>query len=116
MKREVIADVMAGNVPASVADYSELHDYVDANYYGGAFDGDFEIEDTDYWNAAQTAISQWIEAGGLRDMDQFVLPSCHRCGRNQHEARVNGEGRADGVIDGLPAVVILCCDPPIVRR
>lgn len=41
MKREVMEDIASGNVPASVSSFSELHDYVDANCYGGFCDDDF---------------------------------------------------------------------------
>ena len=36
-KTEVLAHVAAGIVPRTCASFSELHDYVDANGYGGAF-------------------------------------------------------------------------------
>src|SRR5438270_32330 len=36
MKAEIIADVKAGIVPVTVANFAELHDHVDANCYGGA--------------------------------------------------------------------------------
>jgi hypothetical protein len=36
MKREIQADIQAGRVPDNVQSFSELHDYVDANMYGGA--------------------------------------------------------------------------------
>jgi hypothetical protein len=42
-----------------------LHDYVDANGYGGAFEHDFDNEETDFWNAVQDAVDAWIKAGGL---------------------------------------------------
>ena len=37
-KREIIADIASGRVPATVKTFSELHDYVDANEYGGLCD------------------------------------------------------------------------------
>jgi len=37
-QREIIDHVGAGVVPATVASFGELHDYVDANGYGGAFE------------------------------------------------------------------------------
>lgn len=76
-KREVLEDVVAGRVPSTVKSYSELHDYVDANEYGGAcsdFAGEFAIEPAndeeaqkqwDYWNAVQGALDEWIKAGGI---------------------------------------------------
>ncbi len=64
-KREIVADVMADRVPVSVAGYSELHDYVDANGYGGAFEDAADVEDVDFWNAMQDAVDTWIKQGGV---------------------------------------------------
>jgi hypothetical protein len=63
-KTEVTADVKAGRVPRSVASFSELHDHVDANEYGGLTDerADFDL---DFANALQTAVDEWIKGGGL---------------------------------------------------
>jgi hypothetical protein len=73
MQREILTDIRSGRVPATVADYSELHDYVDANEYGGAcetdpdvvFDG-FTDEQVTFWNAAQGIVDKWLRAGGHR--------------------------------------------------
>ena len=65
-KLEILGDVAEGTVPPTCASYSELHDYVDANGYGGAFEHDFENEETDFWNAVQDAVDVWIKAGGLK--------------------------------------------------
>lgn len=35
MKTEILDDVRSGSVPKDVKSFSELHDYVDANCYGG---------------------------------------------------------------------------------
>jgi len=35
MKQEIIDDIKAGQVPANCPSFSALHDYVDANCYGG---------------------------------------------------------------------------------
>jgi hypothetical protein len=43
MKIEIIKDIEAGRVPASCPSFSSLHDYVDANYYGGFCD-DVEMQ------------------------------------------------------------------------
>lgn len=68
MKQEILADITAGIVPATVASFSELHDYVDANEYGGACeqDGPFEgftTEQVDFWNNCQTACDEWLRNG-----------------------------------------------------
>ena len=65
-KSEILGDVVEGTVPATCASYSELHDYVDANGYGGAFEHDFNNEETDFWNAVQDAVDAWIKTGGLK--------------------------------------------------
>lgn len=65
-KREILADVNDGTVPNTCASFSELHDYVDANGYGGAFEREFDNEETDFWNTVQDAVDVWIKAGGLQ--------------------------------------------------
>lgn len=65
-KSEILADVAAGIVPNTCASYSELHDYVDANGYGGAFERPFDNNETDFWNAVQDAVDRWIKHGGLK--------------------------------------------------
>lgn len=82
MKREVLADVKLGKVPTTVKAFSELHDYVDANEYGGFCEEEFAdmltqhfgglSENTgmpqgmvNFMNSAQNAIDVWIKNGGL---------------------------------------------------
>ena len=43
-----------------------MHDYTDANGYGGAFERPFDNNETDFWNAVQTAVDGWIKQGGLK--------------------------------------------------
>lgn len=66
-KAEILADVAAGTVPSTCASFSELHDYTDANGYGGAFERPFDNNETDFWNAVQTAVDGWIKQGSLRE-------------------------------------------------
>ena len=40
MKQEILDDIEAGRVPADCPSFSSLHDYVDANCYGGFCDDD----------------------------------------------------------------------------
>lgn len=65
---EVLADIDAGTLPQYPASFSELHDYVDANTYGGLCDdnADFarpwvtdEVADL---NAIQDAVHDWLVA------------------------------------------------------
>ncbi len=62
----ILADVAAGTVPRTCASFSELHGYTDANGYGGAFERPFDYNETDFWNAVQTAVDGWIKQGGLK--------------------------------------------------
>jgi hypothetical protein len=69
---EIRDDVRMGTVPTSVATFSELHGYVDANEYGGLCQGaDGPIDwcaDSDWveiGNEVQYAVDDWIRAGGL---------------------------------------------------
>jgi len=63
---EILADAVSGIVPRTCSSFSELHDYVDANGYGGAFEHDFDNEETDFWNSVQDAVDAWIKSGELR--------------------------------------------------
>jgi len=65
-KSEILGDIAEGTIPAACASYSQLQDYVDANGYGGAFEHDFDNEETDFWNAVQDAVDAWVRAGGLK--------------------------------------------------
>ncbi len=67
-KMEILADVADGTVPVTVKAFSELHDYVDANGYGGAFDIPFLNESVDFWNKVQDAVHEWIKSGGLKQV------------------------------------------------
>jgi hypothetical protein len=64
-KFEIREDIAAGRVPAAVCGFASLHDYVDANGYGGAFEGDFDASDDGlyFWNAVQSAVDAWLKAG-----------------------------------------------------
>jgi len=89
MKLEIIEDVKAGLVPINVTSFSEVHDFRDANCYGGFCDdlvSDFFIEHfggrdsdqgmpqafIDHINAAQDAIDVWIKDGCLEKTDDFI--------------------------------------------
>lgn len=62
-KAEILADIDEGRVPATVHTFSELHDHVDANEYGG-----LNAEtDPELWiplgNAVQAEVDVWLRAG-----------------------------------------------------
>lgn len=66
----IIEDVMEGIVPVDVPDFASLHDFVDANGYGGFFEGhpamDLEVQDScDFVNEVQDQLDAWIRAGGI---------------------------------------------------
>jgi len=83
MKLEILADIKARLVPADCPSFSALHDYVDANCYGGFceddvmqslinhFGGRDENEGMpddlmNYLNASQDAIDRWIKEGSIQ--------------------------------------------------
>lgn len=64
-KREILEDIRAGRHPQTVASFSELHDHVDANEYGGATEGEFDGSDEAcaFWNRVQNDVDAWLKAG-----------------------------------------------------
>lgn len=75
-KQEVVADILKGRVPRDVKSFSELHDYVDANEYGGLTEGPFYDEarladpaidsgivDHSAANRVQDAVDVWLKKG-----------------------------------------------------
>jgi hypothetical protein len=61
---EIEADIACGVVPATVGSFAELHDYVDANEYGGAFETDWSDSDAHcaFWSAVQSRVDSWLKA------------------------------------------------------
>lgn len=78
-KREILQDIADGTVPATVTDFAQLHDYVDANYYGGAFESwtegrPAEDEWVGFWNRVQEELHCWLKAGRpTGDFDAFTV-------------------------------------------
>lgn len=65
-KREIRSDVISGLVPANVDSFSSLHDFVDANGYGGFFkEGVFDLLGMDATNEIQNSVDVWIKSGGI---------------------------------------------------
>lgn len=58
-KSEIRDDIASGQVPAEVGTFSDLHDYVDANQYGG----ELTLEEA---VVVQDSVDQWLRAGGHR--------------------------------------------------
>jgi hypothetical protein len=75
-KAEILDDVQSERVPVSVKSFSGLHDYVDANYYGKAFDWPVLPSDTEdnayqeafmvFWNKVQRNLHEWVASGNMR--------------------------------------------------
>lgn len=69
-KREITEDILAGRVPATVTTFGELHDFVDANEYGGLceegpiewIDWDDEVP-ADRGAKVQNALHEWLGSG-----------------------------------------------------
>ena len=85
MKQEIIEDIKAGRVPADCPSFSTLHDYVDANCYGGFCEDDvmqaltdhfggldenegMPVSLIDYLNDAQNAIDLWLKEGSVQEL------------------------------------------------
>jgi hypothetical protein len=75
-KDQLSGDVNTGRVPLTVRSFSQLHDHVDANGYGGAFDWPclpseqrddaYQQAFADFWNAVQGNVDRWIGSGEMR--------------------------------------------------
>jgi hypothetical protein len=62
-KAEILEDIHAGIVPADIKCFGDLHDYVDANCYGGLCDDDCTVPEAVMFTVADTvaeALHQWI--------------------------------------------------------
>jgi hypothetical protein len=62
---EIAADIASGRVPATVTSFAELHDYVDANEYGGFCDEYGPIDSRDNINFVQDTLDTWIRNGRI---------------------------------------------------
>ena len=97
-KSQILRDVRSGIVPPGVKSFSDLHDYVDANGYGDAFewpDLPSESEDDAYmnaccafWNKVQNELHAWIATGEMLKSIQ----------RQSSEPSINDLIRPDHVI------------------
>jgi hypothetical protein len=64
-QREILADRNDGTVPPDVASFAALHDYVDANEYGGLCDDDLFDALSPHANEIQGSLDAWIKSGAL---------------------------------------------------
>lgn len=65
IQREITEDVADGIVPAAVSSFTELHDYLDANTYGGLCDDNAHVL-TDTVAIVQDEVDRWLAAQGHR--------------------------------------------------
>ena len=80
MKREILLDIQNGDVPTTVQTFGDLHDFIDANCYGGFCDDSYadfliaffggrdEFEGMpqamlDFMNACQDQVNDWLGGG-----------------------------------------------------
>lgn len=63
-KKEIEEDIQLKIVPYTINRFEDLHDYVDANCYGGLCDEDYKIsKDYEFENKLQTALNDWLFNG-----------------------------------------------------
>jgi hypothetical protein len=74
-KQEILTDIARGIVPYTLRSFAELHDFVDANEYGGLTEGVYPRSDGDrardeigdaetaFANRVQNALDGWIKRG-----------------------------------------------------
>ena len=85
-KAEILKDMANGVVPATVDNFSDLHDFVDANMYGGVCDEGFSdlFSDASMWNmfidVMQDNLDVWLweRAEGLFEWCNTDSPAKHR--------------------------------------
>jgi len=93
MKQEILDDIVAGKLPVLLDSFSHLHDFVDANEYGGFCEDGFNntlrprfssdnsgIDDgmpigaVKYMNTAQASIDGWLILGQYRlDLCRYAI-------------------------------------------
>ena len=67
-RQEILQDVIAGTVPRATRSFSKLHDYTDANWYGGGFDDELSNEaGIAVLNEVQQDVHKWLASGGLKE-------------------------------------------------
>src|SRR6478672_7497749 len=62
-KKEIGEEIASGRIPANeIKTFSDLHDYVDANEFGGFCEDGYVSPSDDFENRVQDAIDQWIKS------------------------------------------------------
>lgn len=63
-KKEINEDIKNGIVPKDINNFGDLHDFVDANYYGGICEDNYiTSKDLVRENKLQDELSQWLKDG-----------------------------------------------------
>lgn len=73
IQQDILEDVDAGVIPTTVSTFSELHDYVDANIYGGLCDDHAHVR-TETVIVVQDEVDRWLAAGGHRPVFSVRTP------------------------------------------
>jgi len=62
-KKKILLDIEIGVIPKNISSFSELHYFVDANWYGGFCDENYEAsKDFEFENEIQTKLDEWIKS------------------------------------------------------
>ena len=80
MKNEILRDVQNGHVPTNVRTFGDLHDYSDANCYGGFCDDDY----------ADFLIAHFGGRDEHESMPQSMLDFMNACQEEVHDWLVDG--------------------------
>jgi hypothetical protein len=60
---QIKSDMKSGKVPESIDNFGDLHNYVDANYYGGFLEDDYtQTETLKFENEIQLELNYWLMA------------------------------------------------------
>lgn len=63
-KQEILRDIKVGLVPQNIESFVQLHNFVDANCYGGFCNKTYTIsENFEFENEIQNELDQWIKNG-----------------------------------------------------
>ena len=119
MKIEILSDIDEGVIPMNVHNFSELHDYVDANCYGGFCDDTFADQLIEHFggrdkdegmpqrmldliNRCQVAIDLWLRNGRLFVMGSGDINNLAQCALNAACKLIQDElGVTDGGLAGI---------------
>lgn len=72
-KKQLLADIRTGLVPKGIKSFDDLNDYVDANYYGGFIEEDYELsEDFVLENKVQKSLDTWIKSADFKKNVQEI--------------------------------------------